>query len=61
MLGEDESDEYHRQSREMMAFWKGLGRPAELLVPGDLDHFTIVDSLIEPDADLVHAQLAQMP
>ncbi len=61
VLGEDESDEYHRQSREMTAFWQGLGRPAELLVPGDLDHFTIVDSLIEPDADLVRAQLAQMP
>ena len=61
VVGEDESDEYHRQSRDMAAKWRRLGHPCAELVPKDLDHFAIVDSLIDPDADLVRRQLANMP
>jgi arylformamidase len=60
VLGEDESPEYHRQSEDMAAKWRALGYPCDTLVPKDLDHFAIVDCLIDPDADLVKAQLAAM-
>ncbi len=61
IVGEDESPEYHRQSADMAAKWRRLGYPCETLTPNDLDHFAIVDSLIDPDADLVRRQLAHMP
>lgn len=60
VVGEDESPEYHRQSEDMAARWRTLGYPCDYLVPKELDHFAIVDCLIDPDADLVKAQLAQM-
>ena len=61
VVGEDESDEYHRQSRDMAARWRACGCPCELLTPPGLDHFSIVDSLIDPAADLVRRQLRAMP
>ncbi len=61
VLGEDESAEYHRQSEDMAAKWRGLGYPCDLLAPPGLDHFTIVDSLIDPQSELVRRQLEQMP
>ena len=33
VIAADESDEFHRQSREMAAFWERTGAPAELVVP----------------------------
>jgi len=61
VVGEDESAEYHGQSEDMAALWRGRGYPCDNLVPEDLDHFAIVDCLIDPDADLVRRQLAHMP
>lgn len=61
IVGEDESDEFHRQSAGMAAKWRGLGYPCDLLTPPGLDHFAIVDSLIDPGAELVRRQLAHMP
>ena len=61
VVGEDESDEYHRQSKVMAEKWRKLGYEHELLVPHGLDHFAIVDSLIDPQADLVQSQLRAMP
>jgi arylformamidase len=61
LLGEDESAEYHRQSEHMAAKWRALGYPCEYVVPGNLDHFAIVDSFGDPAADLVRRQLEQMP
>jgi arylformamidase len=61
VLGEDESAEYHRQSQDMAAKWRALRYPCEYCVPDRLDHFTIVDSLGDPAADLVRRQLQQMP
>jgi len=58
VLGEDESEEYHRQSRAMAALWQRLGYRCELVVPKGLDHFSIVESLGEPDSDLTRRQLA---
>jgi arylformamidase len=56
----DESDEYHRQSREMAQLWKALGYPVELLVPPDMDHFNVVNDLGNPQCPLVIHQLDQM-
>lgn len=61
VVGEDESDEYHRQSADMAAAWRTRGYPCRTLVPENLDHFAIVDSLIDPGADLVRRQIAHMP
>jgi arylformamidase len=61
VLGADESDEYHRQTSMMAAFWRQRGAPTKVVIPDNLDHFTIVDSLIDPAADLVHKQLAHFP
>jgi arylformamidase len=61
VVGEDESAEYHRQSEHMAAKWRDLGYPCDYLVPRGLDHFAIVDCLIDPGADLVTRQLARIP
>ncbi len=61
IVGKDESDEYHRQSEVMAEKWRKLGYPQQLHVPDGLDHFAIVDSLIDPNAELVQWQLNSMP
>lgn len=58
--GADESDEYRRQSRDMARRWRDLGYPCEMYVPAGLDHFSVVDSLIDPNAELVARLLATM-
>ena len=60
VVAKDESDEFHRQSQEMREHWLRLGYPCELLVPGDLDHFNVVNGLADPQCPLVLHQLAQM-
>lgn len=61
VLAIDESDEFHRQSAEMKAFWEGLGYPVELAIPPGLDHFNVVNQLSDPGCELVRLQLGQMP
>ena len=56
----DESDEFHRQSRDMKSRWESLGYPVELLIPPGLDHFNVVNDLADPDCPLVRHQLDQM-
>ncbi len=56
----DESPEFHRQSELMHAVWQSLGYPVEVLVPADLDHFSVVNALGDPGCALVQHQLAQM-
>ncbi len=60
VVAKDESPEFHRQSEQMAAFWRGLGYPADLTVPEGLDHFDVVNQLIDPDCPLVNLQLAHM-
>lgn len=61
VAGADESEEYHRQTAIMADLWRERGAPTEVIIPGHLDHFSIVDSLIDPAADLVHKQLNYFP
>ncbi len=56
----DESAEFHRQAQLMQALWQANASPVELLVPEDLDHFTVVNELGNPACALVQHQLAQM-
>ncbi|MDP6953076.1 MAG: alpha/beta hydrolase [Alphaproteobacteria bacterium] len=58
--GADESDEYRRQSGDMAERWRALGYPCEMYVPAGLDHFSVVDSLIDPNAELVSRLLETM-
>lgn len=57
VVADDESAEFHRQSREMAAFWRARGYPAELVVPQGLDHFDVVNQLRDPGCGLVDLQL----
>jgi arylformamidase len=57
IVAADDSDEFHRQSREMSEFWKGIGAAAELVVPADLDHFDVVNQLRDPNCELVRLQI----
>jgi arylformamidase len=57
VVAADESAEFHRQSREMAAFWQARGYPVELVVPEGLDHFDVVNQLRDPACALVELQL----
>jgi arylformamidase len=56
----NESEEFHRQSKQMRDHWRRLGWAVELLVPQGLDHFSVVNDLIDPRCMLVRHQLEQM-
>jgi arylformamidase len=60
IVADDESDEFHRQSREMETVWKRIGYPVDRVVPDELDHFDVVNQLRDPDCALVDLQLAHM-
>lgn len=52
-VGGEESDEYHRQSRELAARWSLLATPTRYVsVPG-ANHFTVVDELVKPGSPMV--------
>ena len=55
--GEYESEEYRRQTHEMYNCWEELGYQSEILVGKKLNHFNIVDNLIDPDSQFVIEQL----
>ena len=52
-----ESQEYHRQTREMTALWERLGYPVDCVVGEGLNHFSIVDEFAQPDSGLTRQQL----
>jgi hypothetical protein len=56
----EESEEFHRQSREMRDFWQKKHWPVELIIPAALDHFSVVNDLQDPQGMLVNHQLSQM-
>lgn len=55
--GEEESDEYERQTQAMHLFWSSLGYHSEIQVGRGLNHFNIVDQLNDPDSEFVVSQL----
>ncbi|MEX2525269.1 MAG: alpha/beta hydrolase [Gammaproteobacteria bacterium] len=55
--GEQESEEYERQTYEMHGYWSGLGFQSEIQVGRNLNHFNIVDQLVDPQSEFVTSQL----
>jgi arylformamidase len=59
-VGELETQAFHEQSRAFAERLERDGRPCQLLVQSDLDHFGIVMSMAEADAPLVQTLARQM-
>ncbi len=55
-----ESDEFHRQSRELTDAWSNQGVPCQLLECANVNHFTILDDFAHRDSALAQAVMAQM-
>jgi arylformamidase len=51
-VGAEESDEYHRQSRDLVRFWGEAGVDTESEVVPGADHFTVVGALADPASRL---------
>jgi arylformamidase len=55
-----ETPEFQRQSRDFAAAVQAAGKPAQLVVARDYNHFEILETLANPYGLLGHAALAQM-
>ena len=51
--GGDESQEFIRQSLDIVAAWSRAGVKAECVVVPSTNHFTIVDELVRPDSAML--------
>ncbi len=62
-VGGDESDEFHRQSRDLAQRWSMLGTPANYVSVDGANHFTVVDQLIDPQSPMVQriVELVEKP
>lgn len=52
-VGGEESDEYHRQSRDLAQKWAMLGTSAHCEIAEGQNHFTIIDALTDEDSTMV--------
>ena len=52
-VGADESNEYHRQSRELAERWSMLGTPTNCVSVENENHFTIIHALTVADSPIV--------
>ena len=57
VVGEEESDEFHRQNQAMAGRWRSLGYPLAFIERKGEHHFAICDALVDPESELVQAQL----
>jgi arylformamidase len=53
LVGGDESPEFIRQSRAMADAWAARGAMTRFEVLPGLNHFTVLDSLFDPDSAMV--------
>ncbi len=53
VVGAGESDEFRRQSREIVACWGKAGLLTRLHEVPSAHHFDVLDGLTDPDGDLV--------
>ena len=58
--GTRETPEFQRQTRDFAALLKSLGKPAELLVGAEYNHFELAETLASPYGVLGHAALRQL-
>jgi arylformamidase len=59
-FGTEETPEFRRQSRDFEAALRGAGKPVELLIGEDYNHFELVETLASPYGLLGRAALAQI-
>jgi arylformamidase len=59
IVGEAESDEYHRQSDTVAAAWAAHGVATTYQVVPGANHFTVIAPLVNPDSAMV-ARLAEL-
>jgi arylformamidase len=59
-VGARESEEFHRQSRSLADAWRNLGCETDFQAISGKDHFTIMESLAEPESQLARAVLRHL-
>ncbi|MEM1318125.1 MAG: alpha/beta hydrolase [Pseudomonadota bacterium] len=52
-VGGDESEEYHRQSRDITKRWSMLGTSCEMKAVKNTNHFTVIHKLLKPGSKMV--------
>ena len=55
-VGGDESDEFRRQSRELVDAWGAAGAKAELVEVAGRNHFSILSDMLQSDYVLLRKQ-----
>ena len=55
VVGAQEGAEYHRQTDDLAAAWRGHGVPIDVLDAASHDHFSIISELERPDTPLARA------
>ncbi len=59
-VGGEETDEYHRQTRDYAAVIEAAGGEVDTAFPAGLHHFSIVDEMGQPDSQLMATACALM-
>ncbi len=59
-VGDDESDEFHRQQANFLAGWQGRGLACEVVGPPGRNHFSVVNELAKPESVLHKAVIRQI-
>jgi arylformamidase len=58
--GEDETDEFKRQSEDFLEAWRGKGLPGERLVLPGKNHYDVIDGFLDAGSPLLSGILGQM-
>lgn len=53
VVGETESDEYHRQTNDLLRHWRAAGLDAEKRIVNGANHFTVLTELADPGSRMV--------
>lgn len=58
-VGSTETSEFHRQSRDLVAAWHAQGVRGSYRQVEGANHFTVVDTLVDPASPMLHCMLDQ--
>jgi arylformamidase len=58
--GENETEEFRRQSEEFLSAWKAKGLEGGISLLQDKNHYEVVDGFLDPESPLCSAILGQM-
>ena len=59
-VGDDESEEFHRQQADFLAGWQGRGLACEVVGQPGRNHFSVVNELAKPESVLHKAVIRQI-